>query len=94
MKEHNNKMALKQKADNSMIILAAVLVLVAGVTAYLLSLYNNRQPTFEEAVTKVETQSQSTKTEDIEKDLEETDFSELDKEVVEIEAELEASAQE
>ncbi len=88
-------MATKKGADNLMMILAAVLVIIAGATAYLLSLYGKQAPTFEQTITQMESQQESTEPETIEEDLETTDFSNLDAELSEIEKELgETSEQE
>jgi len=81
---------IKLNSKNSILILAALVVLLLGATNFWLSKRNPLE-TKEPDVVKLETQSSSDETSDIEKDLEETDLSHLDAELNDIEAELSAS---
>lgn len=81
------------KDNRHIIILSAILLVVAAFTAYLLALYND-VPTFEESVTMLETQSESTEIEDIESDVDNTELDNLDAEISEIEKELDEALEE
>ena len=75
---------------NTLIVLAAILVV--GLGMMMLSLIQkpaSQAETFNQEIQMIETQSESTEIEAIEKDLLETDFSNLDQELNEIEKELE-----
>jgi len=82
-------MANSQK--NTLIALAAIMVVVMGIIAILTIRKPSKAPTaFEREVSQITTQSNSDEVSAIEKDLAETDLDDLDKELKEIEAELEA----
>lgn len=71
------------------ISLLAIMVLIVGFVAYLFSSKTLISPDrFENEIAKVETTSDSTEIEDIEKDLNGTDLDNLDTELSDIEAEL------
>lgn len=89
---------MKIKIDkNTLIILAALLiVLVLAVVilvkqGYKLPLLPSTENQFETEIQKLETQSSSNEVGDIEKDLNSTDFKDLDKELEDIEKELDLS---
>lgn len=74
---------------NLMMILAGVLVVAMGIMAYLTyTNFGKGAKIPDEATQELEVQGTSSEVSDIEKDLEETNFEDLDKEVVNIEAEL------
>ncbi|MDP3917737.1 MAG: hypothetical protein Q8Q30_01000 [Candidatus Woesebacteria bacterium] len=71
------------------ISLLAILVIVLAVFGYLMSSKELVSPkTFEREITKVETVSELDTVEDIEKDLTETDLTNLDAELDQIEAQI------
>ena len=75
---------------NMIMTLAAILVFGFGIMAYSLSTSSNRKNTsaFDNEIAKIKIQSDSDEINDIEKDLDNTNFSDSDKELREIEAEL------
>ncbi len=75
--------------NNSFISLLAILVIVLAFFAYLMASKGlDASKTFEREITKVESVSESNNVEDIEKDLKETDISNIDAELTLIEAEI------
>lgn len=75
--------------NKGIIVLLIMLVLVFGFVSYLLSSKTLISPkTFENEIAKVETTSDSTELDDIEKDLDETELDNLDTELSDIETEL------
>ena len=80
------------KKKNTILILAAILVILLGATAYWLSTSDyGENLVFTRELKQIEKQSSSDEVEAIEKDLLETDLSGIDKELKDIEAELDAA---
>ncbi len=80
------------KKKNTILILAAILVILLGATAYWLSTNGyGENLVFTRELKQIEKQSSSDEVEAIEKDLLETDLSGIDKELEDIEAELDAA---
>lgn len=81
---------IKINPNNKIIVLAALLVVLLGLTAYYLSMnnYNIPQSLRAPEFLKIETQSSSDEVSAIEQDLEDTDIEGIDKELSGIEAEL------
>ena len=75
------------KKDNKILILSSILIIVLGVTIYLLGSYY----TFNREIKTLQTTSGSTEIENIENDLELTNLSNLDFELSDIEKELNAA---
>ncbi len=75
------------KKDNKILILSSILIIVLGVTIYLLGSYY----TFNREIKTLQTTTGSTEVANIEKDLELTNLSNLDSELSDIEKELNAS---
>jgi len=75
------------KKDNKILILSSILIIVLGVTIYLLGSYY----TFNREIKTLQTTSGSTEIENIENDLELTNLSNLDSELSDIEKELNAA---
>lgn len=75
---------------NKLVIsLLAILVFVLGLFAYVMTNSNmGTEKNYEREITKVETISESDEVDDIESDLEDTDFENIDSEISLIEAEL------
>lgn len=85
-------MTIKRTSNTSIMTLSGILIFVLAITAFLLNEYSKaKSQSFESAVTTLETQSESTEEAEIEEDINDTDFSDIDREVAEIEAELNAS---
>lgn len=78
---------------NLLIILAAAVILLSAWVYYMSQVNQSTVSDSEREFRAVTQQSASDETEAIEKDLNETDFEDLDKELTDIEAELEAEAQ-
>lgn len=79
---------MTNKNSNNTLLLLAFTVLLF-ITVFLLSQY--RSLTFEQKIALVETQSESTEVESIERDLNVTDLTDLDAELEAIEKEIDAS---
>lgn len=78
--------------NKSIISLLAILVLVLGVFAYLLSTKSLvSKDTFDKQVDSVESVSNSDDVEEIEKDLDDTEIEDIDSEMMQIEAELDST---
>ena len=77
---------------NFIITLAAILVIAMGMMAIVMTIQQLKTApsAYDASIEKMETQSTSDNLNDIEKDLNETDFSDLDKELDDIEKELES----
>lgn len=73
------------------ILTLALTVVFFGVIAYLLTTGGLSLSSFDREINKIKTQSSSDEIEAIEKDLQETDLSDIDKELGDIERELEAA---
>jgi hypothetical protein len=79
---------MKLKSTNFMIVLAGFLVVALAIMGYILYQQDKTLKSLDKATLNLTKQSQSDDTQAIENDLEGTDLSDLDKEVVNIEAEL------
>lgn len=81
---------LKIHPKNTLIVLAAVLVVTLGLLGYWLYLTNTKAPTTSVSpeIRKIQSQASSDEVDAIEKDLMDTDVEGIDKELSEIEAEL------
>lgn len=83
--------------NKAIISLLAILALVLGIFAYLLSsnsLVSNNSYKYEKELQKVEAVSGSDRIEDIETDLQNTELDNIDSEMEDIEAELDAAINE
>ncbi|MBI4153392.1 hypothetical protein HY503_00110 [Candidatus Woesebacteria bacterium] len=76
------------KSKNSLLILALLALIILASAGYLLS---KKSLEISPEITRLNSQSSSDEVDAIEKDLEETDFNDLDAELTDIEAELNAS---
>lgn len=77
------------KSKTFLLILAACAVVILGVVGYVLSTGKYQDvANYKNEIRNIQSQSSSDETESIEKDLNETSFDDLDKELLEIEAEL------
>ena len=78
---------MKITKNNFLLIMTIAALVFIGITAYFLS---NSSTLFQQEIAKLNTQSSSSEIESIEKDILGTDLSGLDKELSEIEEEIEA----
>ena len=79
---------MKVTKNNFVLILAAATIIFLGISAYFL---NTSNTTFKQEITKLKTQSSNNEVGSIEQDILGTDLSGLDKELSEIEKEINAA---
>ena len=79
------------KSNNFLTVLAAFLVIALGVMGYVIYSQDQTLRSLDKQTFTLSKQSNSDETSQIEEDIEDTDFSGLDKEVVDIESEINAS---
>jgi len=79
------------KSNNFLMMLAAFLVIALGIMGYMIYTQDKTLKSLDKATFSLSKQSSSDETSKIEDDLEDTDFSNLDKEVFGIESEINAS---
>lgn len=78
---------MKVTKNNFLLILTVAVIIFLGIFAYF---FNSSDTTFKQEIVKLKTQSSSNEVESIEQDILGTDLSGLDKELSEIEKEIEA----
>lgn len=76
---------------NFLLLLAAVLVVAMGLMAMMLYQTPKAPVTYEQQLQQLQTQSQSDQVRDIERDLKESNFNDVDRELQDIETELNQS---
>ncbi len=86
-------MATKKQINdtNFLAIVSAVLIVVLAFTMYFTKIYNSEASVYKRELLELNKQSESTEVESIEKDLDNTDLSNLDQELTDIEKELDSA---
>lgn len=79
------------KTNNFMMLLAGFLVVALGIMGYVIYNQNKVLESLDKETLMLNTQSTSDDTTEIEEDLDNTDLDDLDKELIDIEAELNSS---
>ena len=79
---------MKVTKNNFLLILVVATIIFLGISAYF---FSNSDTTFRQDIAKLKTQSSSNEVESIEQDILGTDLTDLDKELSDIEKEIEAA---